>query len=201
MEKHSTLNNLPQPVSSHDEERAAPIDGEIVEDMLRKLKGYKKDINKEELGNARIILNHATAFTTDKRMLSYMLATAMAECSLWLIPEKRLPPDHKRRYLQDAYWDTGYYGRGYVQLTHKENYRKLGKEVNRDLVNNPDEALEPELAGRIMALAMVKGLLTTHKLSDYFNEDKEDWEGARKIVNGTNRKEEIATCARGIFEQ
>lgn len=36
-----------------------------------------------------------------------------------------------------------YYGRGFIQLTHKENYEKIGKLIGVDLVNNP-ELLEDE---------------------------------------------------------
>ena len=32
-----------------------------------------------------------------------------------------------------------YRGRGYIQLTGKENYTEFGKSINEDIVNNPDK--------------------------------------------------------------
>ena len=42
-----------------------------------------------------------------------------------------------------------YRGRGYIQLTGKENYEKFGKLVGIDLVKDPDLANDPEIAQRI----------------------------------------------------
>jgi len=39
-----------------------------------------------------------------------------------------------------------YRGRGYLQLTGKDNYNRCGKSLELDLVNNPDLLLQPEYA-------------------------------------------------------
>lgn len=51
---------------------------------------------------------------------------------------------------KDSY-DGGkrYKGRGYIQLTHRYNYAKYGKEFGVDLVKNPDLAKDGELAAKI----------------------------------------------------
>ena len=43
-----------------------------------------------------------------------------------------------------------YIGRGYIQLTGKENYTKVGKLIGVDLVNNPELANDPEIAAKIV---------------------------------------------------
>lgn len=43
-----------------------------------------------------------------------------------------------------------YRGRGFIQITGKENYDKVGKIIGVDLVNNPDLANDPEIAAKIV---------------------------------------------------
>lgn len=42
-----------------------------------------------------------------------------------------------------------YYGRGYIQLTGRENYTRAAKALGLDLVNHPEIAERPEVAARI----------------------------------------------------
>lgn len=42
-----------------------------------------------------------------------------------------------------------YYGRGYIQLTGKDNYRMAGDALNLDLVNHPELAADPANAAKI----------------------------------------------------
>ena len=42
-----------------------------------------------------------------------------------------------------------YHGRGYVQLTHDYNYKKYGDRLGIDLLNNPELALDGDIAARI----------------------------------------------------
>jgi len=44
-----------------------------------------------------------------------------------------------------------YAGRGFIQLTGKDNYEKAGSYIGVDLVEDPDAALDPENAARIFA--------------------------------------------------
>jgi putative chitinase len=38
-----------------------------------------------------------------------------------------------------------YRGRGYIQLTGKNNYTQAGKDLSLDLVKNPDQAADPKI--------------------------------------------------------
>ena len=42
-----------------------------------------------------------------------------------------------------------YHGRGYVQLTGRENYRRAGEALGIDLLNQPDLAAKPDIAAKI----------------------------------------------------
>lgn len=46
---------------------------------------------------------------------------------------------------------SDYAGRGYVQLTHDYNYRAAGDAIGVDLLNNPDLAMQPDIAAKIFA--------------------------------------------------
>lgn len=76
-------------------------------------------------------------------------------------------------------------GRGLVQITGRDNYRAYGIE------DAPERALQPETAVRILFDGMIRGRFTGYALNDFFNETTSDWVGARRIVNGMNRAEEI----------
>lgn len=72
-----------------------------------------------------------------------------------------------------------YKGRGFIQLTGKDNYRKYGERLGIDLVHDPERALEPEIAARLLAefLKDKKDRIATAWAN-------EDWATARRLVNG-----------------
>lgn len=84
-----------------------------------------------------------------------------------------------------------YRGRGYVQITWKNNYKRLGDALGYDLVNNPDNALDPVVAYKIMSYGMRNGIFTGKKLSDYIGTTSADYYNARRIINGTDRADTI----------
>ncbi len=81
-----------------------------------------------------------------------------------------------------------YRGRGYVQLTGKDNYKKATRELKAagykvDFVKNPDSINQPEYAAQILFSGMVEGWFTGRKLGDYFSASVNDSTGARAIIN------------------
>lgn len=88
-----------------------------------------------------------------------------------------------------------YCGRGYVQLTWKNNYAKAGKAIGVDLVANPHLAMVPANAARIMIEGMEQGWFTGLKLADYLSGGKKDYVNARKIINGLDKAQLVAGYA------
>lgn len=89
-----------------------------------------------------------------------------------------------------------YRGRGYVQITGRANYERLGRVLGVDLVAQPERALEPRLAYQIMSVGMIRGLFTRRKLSEFLSAEKTDYLNARRCVNGLDRAELIAGYAK-----
>lgn len=93
-----------------------------------------------------------------------------------------------------------YRGRGYVQITGLDNYKKASKVTGVDLVANPDLALTPTNAAKIAISGMVNGWFTGKKFSHYITKTTKDYVNARRIINGTDKAQLIAGYA-NIFEQ
>jgi putative chitinase len=92
-----------------------------------------------------------------------------------------------------------YCGRGSDQLTWVDNYQKLGDEIGVDLLDNPEKALELDVACKVIFIEMIDGDFTGEKLSDYFNSRSEGWLQARRIVNGLNRAAEIEGYGKNFY--
>jgi hypothetical protein len=145
---------------------------------------------------------------TDLRWAAYMLATVKHECAeTWRpIEESGKGAGHKYGIPETVMDGNGnphqntYYGRGYVQLTWKNNYQDIGHAIglgNR-LMIQPELALEPATAYRIMSYGMRNGSFTGKRLETYINENGADYGKARRIINGTDQAERIAGYARQL---
>jgi hypothetical protein len=70
-----------------------------------------------------------------------------------------------------------YHGRGYIQLTGRANYARYGEVLDLDLVGNPDLALRPDVAARVLvSYFKARGIPAMARSGD--------WLGVRKAVNG-----------------
>jgi predicted chitinase len=88
-----------------------------------------------------------------------------------------------------------YRGRGYVQVTWKNNYKAIGERIGVDLGQEPDRMLEPEIAAWATVYGMEKGIFTGKKLSNYITDTSQDYVNARRIINGLDQAETIAAFA------
>lgn len=152
------------------------------------------DLDKTQKDSIRLIVGAFDRYgDKDFNKLAYILATARHESNFRPIEEYRSNTDR-----QNAYWYTGYYGRGFVQLTHEKNYRKMSEFLGVDLVKNPSLALEPNNAAKILVWGMMNGRFTRKPLSNYINSNTVDFYNARKVVNGLDRADKIALYAQSI---
>jgi putative chitinase len=146
---------------------------------------------------------------TDKRWLAYMLATVRRECGIRMLPVREgfgVDDDASRRFVRRQGYKYAvevnghvYYGRGLVQLTWFDNYRKMSDLLEIDLVNHPDLALDPHIASKIMFEGMIRGTFTGKSLANYFTAQDTDWRNARKIINGLDHADEIAATAKTFW--
>lgn len=154
----------------------------------------------------------ADAQAQDMRHVAYMLATVKHECADTWAPirergdeayfAKYAPGTRLGRQLGNS--EPGdairYLGRGYVQITGRANYLRLSQVLGMDyaLVASPDHALHPITAYRIMSVGMRKGLFTGVGLGHYINNERCDYAGARRIINGQDRASVIAQYASAL---
>lgn len=140
---------------------------------------------------------------TDKQQIAYILATTVHESGAGKYMEEIASGSayEGRKDLGNNQSGDGvrYKGRGFVQITGRNNYTNWSKKLGIDLVGNPEQAERPEIAARILVQGMKEGSFTGKKLSDYVGGGKQDFEGARRIVNGTDKAGTFAATARKIL--
>jgi predicted chitinase len=122
--------------------------------------------------------------------LAYTLATAYHETDRTFGPIREYGRGKGKRY------GTTYYGRGLVQLTWEDNYRKMGDKLGIDLVDDPDRALDVDTAVAIIFVGMTNGMFTGKSYNDYLTKKKTDYVQARRIINALDKAALIAGYAR-----
>lgn len=143
----------------------------------------------------------------DLRHLAYMLATTKHETASTMWPIEEYGKGAGRAYGRpDPVTGQAYYGRGFVQLTWRDNYRRatqlLGLSGDNDLEFHPSVALVPEVAADIMFAGMEEGWFRTaadgkpQTLERYFSQTRHDAYGAREIINGD--KTVVTTWSKGV---
>ena len=126
--------------------------------------------------------------------LAYGLATAWHEARLKPIEE--IGKGKGRPYGKPGKHGQSQHGRGLVQLTWDRNYehadQKLG--LGGKLVADFNLALDPYIASAILVRGMEEGWFTGKRLRDCIVESgtHDAFVKARRIINGTDRAQQIA---------
>jgi len=154
---------------------------------------FQGTLNQSQVDGMEAIL---TAWETyvdgaDIRKLAYMLATTYHETGAAMQPVEEYGKGKGEPYgAPDPETGECYYGRGFVQLTWRDNYQRADKEIGCDSVHHADQQLQPLIAARTMYFGMMEGWFRAsddgkrQTLPRYFNLNTEDSYGAREIING-----------------
>ncbi|MBP0000165.1 MAG: C39 family peptidase [Cyanobacteria bacterium SID2] len=70
-----------------------------------------------------------------------------------------------------------FHGRGFIQITGRANYHHYGEKLGVDLENNPELALDPDIASRILIEYFWERSVDQRAVEN-------DWQGVRRAVNG-----------------
>jgi putative chitinase len=151
------------------------------------------------------ILDRAEAEQMEPRQLAYVLATCFHETARTMQPIAEYGRGTGKRYGRpDPETGQCFYGRGFVQITWKENYAKLQAACgerwgDRNQVTDPDCALDLDIATDNLFHGMQTGLFTGKKLADYITAERCDWINARRIVNALDCAGQIAGYAEKFY--
>lgn len=179
---------------------------------------FGTSISQSQVQGTEAILDEAERRGTPLRQLAYILATAYHESAhtMQAVRETLAKTDAGAIAALEKAWKTGqltwvktpywrkdadgksWFGRGLVQITHKANYQKLGLLIGVDLVKDPSKALELSTAVQILFVGVELGSFTGKSLSDYISDGRADYEGARRVVNGTDKAALIAGYAKAF---
>jgi hypothetical protein len=198
------LEDTPTPTASETgmtEEQMSVFFSYVRTHLFRDTKG-KPRLTQSQVDGMKSILKGLHRFNIPRSWAAYVLATAFHETAQRMQPVREglnASDAWRRRNLRYYPW----YGRGHVQLTWEDNYRKADRELGLGgtLLANADRALEPDISVEIMIRGMIEGWFSgdnrgRHTLERHLtNRDtatRAQFQQARRIVNLMDRNDLIA---------
>ena len=172
---------------------------EMLKEFFKHARGLFGRMTSEQVQGCERIVECGFKNGTSRLHLAYILATVFHETGKWMVPLRegatRFGPTYShesavravkslfdRKIISENYgaevppYNKSYYGRGLVQITWFENYKKFG------IAENPEQALEWETALFILFTGMRNGMFTGRSLD--ILKSKKGFVKARVIVNG-----------------
>jgi hypothetical protein len=159
----------PAGASGTTQTKSAPALYPSVDDIMHV---YRTKVNKSDVEKNWPIVAKAMvkAGMISKNQFVAFFSNVVAECMCRNIKEMGGP------YKYDPYR-----GRGFIQLTHKENYEAATKHFKVDLVGNPDLILQNTELSIDIAIWYWCGGMGNEDIRPFA--EKGDWENCRSIVN------------------
>ena len=71
----------------------------------------------------------------------------------------------------------------------------MGNYLKLDLINNPDLLLDNKVSARVLVHGILEGSFTGVGINRYVTNLKTDYVNARRIINGVDKANEIASIA------
>jgi hypothetical protein len=190
-------------------------DGAKFYDYLRKSKMFGPSFDPKEFDGCEAVLGACAKAKWPLAWTAYALATAYHETAHTMQPVKEYGGTAYYTKMYDIQGsrpqlakDNGntspgdgakYCGRGYVQLTWKNNYAKAEKKLGKPLISNPDLAMDCSIASDIMISGMGEGWFTGKSCKTYLptsgTADLKQFTDARRIINGQDKARLIAEYA------
>lgn len=133
------------------------------------------------------------------RWLAYCMATVFHETARKMQPIEEYGKGKGYSYGKPTGpYNKAYYGRGHVQLTWEDNYKRGQNQLKANygldvpIWPQPELMLEHQPSALILYDGMTLGWFTGVGLPKYFNSTVDDPVNARRIVNGTDQAQTIA---------
>lgn len=179
--------------------------------MINKQKTYEnikkefglRSISQKQVDGFEAVFNEYERLNIPIEFLFYILATIWHEVGGTMQPIEEIGKGKGLKYGKRVWYDGRiytdiphiFYGRGHTQNTWRDIYLKLTQANTKgwDFVNHPELLLTMECSVWATFYAMITGLYTGRKLSHYFTNSISDAVGARKIINGTDKAQLIAS--------
>lgn len=175
-------------------------------DAVRRNFGGK--LNQHQVDGMNRIVGYGERWGYKPEHIAYSLATAQKETANWMQPiregglrygpkytdasaKRAVAAIHARGIIRTNYalpsgpYRQSYYGRGLIQITWYDNYRKFAKLLKQPLDRNPDLALKWPIALDIMYLGLRDGMFRKNLGFGSFNfRDPIEVYNAREAVSG-----------------
>lgn len=131
-----------------------PLDQETVENLIAEVPNESQVAARQGIPLIAKALEQENILTPN--VLAYALATIEHETAGTFAPIAEFKGNKSARRLG---YEGGmnYYGRGYIQLTHLRNYKKIGQRIGMGdtLAQHPELASRPDIAARVLAAYFV----------------------------------------------
>ena len=192
-------------VAFFDGVRASLFGGKLTEGQVAGMGGILEAF--EAVGDGRgktLAYALATAYHETGRMMVPMRegcwrnppgTDAEARAAVTALARRRGPASAPARYGKPvAPHGHVYYGRGLVQLTWADNYKRSSGDAAADLFAEPDLMLDPTISARVLIRGLLDGRWNAagKGIAHYLPTDgADDAQNARRTVNVTDRWQEI----------
>lgn len=164
----------------------------------------KVNLTTQNVEGMERVLDYAEHYHVSARKLPYITATAWWETAQTMHPVKEAywkSESWRKAHLRYYPW----YGRGLIQTTWEDNYRRMWREIGMTGPVDPEKFLEWNIALPALFVGMEKGLYTGKGLDDYIDtldeddaEDLREFKAARRIVNIQDKALTIGKLALGF---